>query len=435
MNFDHCESMPGGEGRGKRYVPICMSLVLCVFLWLPSARGQTPTSVPSTQRSQRPTVQSHPQNPELWDVEQMMEDAVLQISRRYNLNRAQENYTKLLLAGRVREFLDKHEKDVRELLKESIDLQLHPEKRSTEVYKKWAERAAPIYEEAKKAILDGNEEWREILNEDQKKLHDSDMAQMKTNFTQISQVMDQWKAGKGPSLSGGGPTEGSVSDRPPMVEHRLIEDHWQAYVTIFIQAYHLDEKQANAAKAKIHTEFLDQARAYRERHKTEFDRIEAELKNPSKDPARPLKPPELIRKKGDLEEPIRKMFVAMNERLNELLRVEQRAGVDADKKKQLDTWYRTLAGERSQKRATSGSAAQRPDASTPTTSSAPAGVKSASQKSEEAGPPKEPTTQPTTGPDKKVETPSPAAKTEDRPARRPPDTQTARENPASKPSD
>src|SRR5262245_18942178 len=29
---------------------------------------------------------THPNNPEIWNAERMMEDAVLQISRRYNLN-------------------------------------------------------------------------------------------------------------------------------------------------------------------------------------------------------------------------------------------------------------------------------------------------------------------------------------------------------------
>ncbi|HVP10843.1 MAG TPA: hypothetical protein VMV94_06590 [Phycisphaerae bacterium] len=350
--------------------------------------AQTPTSrpatQPATQPAQKPTAETHPQNPELWDVDQMMEDAVLQISRRYNLNKAQENYTRLLLVGRVREFLDKYEKDVRELLKESIDLKLHPDKGTPEAYKKWAERAEPIYEAAKKTILEGNTEWREILNEEQRKLHDSDLAQMRTNFDQISKVMTDWKNEKGPGIPPrGDQTVGSVSQQPPAIEHRLTEDNWMAYVMMFISAYQLDEKQANSAKVKIYTEFLGKAKAYRERKKEEFDKIDAELKHMGPEGKTPAKPMELLQKKGELEQPIRTLFVEMNERLNELLRTDQKRDVDKEKKKQLAILYAKLAGEHPKKGETAGSVTSRP-AETPTTSSAPAG---------EAGPPKEPTTQ------------------------------------------
>lgn len=358
-----------------------------------AAFGQAPSTAPAASpATQRSTAQTHPQNPELWDVQQMMEDAVLQISRRYNLNKAQENYTRMLLVGRVREFLDKHEKDVRELLKESIDLRLHPEKGTPEVYQRWAERAEPIYEAARKAILEGNDEWREILNEEQKRLHDQDLSQMKDNFTQVNQVIVDWKAGKGPSIGRGAQAPGSVSTQPTPVEHRFIEDNWLAYVATFIQAYQLDEKQANAAKAKVYAEFFGKAKAHRERYKDEFAKIEAELKSPSKDPNKPTKPPELFRRKGELEKPIQKMFVEMDERLNELLRSEQRTNVDKEKKRQLETLYRMLSGQLLDKRETAGSVTSRPD-SRPTTSSAPA-EESSKAATQPVAPPKGPASQP-----------------------------------------
>lgn len=336
----------------------------------PIATAQTPEEAPEKAPTTRPTAQTHPQNPELWDAEQMMEDAVLQISRRYDLNKAQENYTRLLLISRTRKFLHDHEPDVRELLKESIDFRLDPRKATPEALKRWSERAAPIYAAAVQAILEGNEEWRDILNPDQQKLHDQDLAQMNANFAQISRVMDQWKAGKG--LAGLAlaaqpdeqPTEQgtSLTQQPETVVSKFLEDNWLAYVNKFIQAYQLDEKQANAARMKVHSESFEQAKAYRERHKAEFDAIDSQLKAPHRGADNPIKPKELFRKRVELEKPLREMFVAMNGRLKELLRSDQRGAVDPNAKKQLDNWYKMLSGEFEEKFTQSGSVTSRPDA-------------------------------------------------------------------------
>jgi hypothetical protein len=320
--------------------------------------GQAAPSTPASQPAQKPTAQTHPQNPELWDVEAMMEEAVQQITRRYNLNKTQENYTRLLLVGRVKVFLGEHETEVRELLRESIDLRLHPEKGTPEVYRRWAERAEPIYEAAKTAILDGNKEWGEILNEEQKKLHEADLAQMNTNFVQVGQVMADWKSGKGPGVLPNTPTTGSVSPNPPRAEPKAVEDYWLAYVTTFIQAYRLDEKQANAARGKVHADFHNQAKVYRERHRAEFDKIDADLKTPGKDARNTAPADELMRKKAELERPLRQMFVDMAERLNELLRSDQKIAADPEKKRQLEMWYNQLAGDLANKRPTSGPTSQ-----------------------------------------------------------------------------
>lgn len=344
MNLNGFESVRRSWMRRRRAAALATAAAI-VIVQAGTAFGQGSASAPTSQAAPKATAQTHPQNPELWDVEQMMEEAVQQIARRYNLNKAQENFTRLLLVGRVRAFLDQHETEVRELLRESIDLRLHPEKGTPEVYKRWAERAEPVYEAAKEAILSGNREWGEILNEEQKKLHDSDLAQMNANFTQVGQVMADWKAGKGPGVAGGGQSGAGVSTNPPHGEPRAVEDYWLAYVVTFIQAYNLDEKQANAAKGKVHADFHGQAKVYRERHKAEFDRFDAELKSPAGDPKKQIRPDELLRKKAELERPLRQMFVAMNERLNELLRSDQRVVTDPEKKRQLDMWYSQLAGE------------------------------------------------------------------------------------------
>jgi len=291
----------------------------------------------------KPTALSHPNNPELWDVQAMMEDAVRQIARRYNLNDAQENYTRLLLVKNTTAFLDQYEKDIRELLKESIDLRLGIIKGDADIYKRWAERAAPIYEAAKVAILDGNMEWRNVLNDQQKKTHDLDLSLMKSQFEQVSRTLDTWKGGGGPT----GALAKAANDaarkelgQSQTAVHLNPEDQWLAYVNKFIATYQLDEKQSIAARDKIHKEMRAEAEKYREKQKKEFDKINDVLKTDAKK----IKPRELMQRRQELEQPIRDLFVEMHKRLLQLANTKQIASADAQMKQQLESLYRTLAG-------------------------------------------------------------------------------------------
>src|SRR5262249_16481419 len=151
--------------------------------------AQTPAPAGEKPKDQPITSQTHPNNPELWNVDAMMEDAVKQISRHYNLTKEQEDFTRLLLIKRTKPFLSQYEHDVRELLKESIDMRQGLKPGGADAFKKWAERAEPIYDAAKKAILDGNKEWRVVLNPDQLKIHDNDLALMNTNFEQVTRTL------------------------------------------------------------------------------------------------------------------------------------------------------------------------------------------------------------------------------------------------------
>lgn len=320
----------------------------------PAAMGQAPASEGTESTKKPPTAQTHPNNPEMWNVEAMMDEAVSQIARRYNLSTAQENYTRLLLKKRTLAFLEIHEKDVRELLKESIDLRTGAKKPTFEAYMKWAARAAPIYAEAAKAIKDGNMEWRAILDDTQKKTHDADLALMDTNFDQISRTMEEWKkgntpAGKLPGTSGaeggpgsvGNPQQGQKSVVPPAIVRREPEDNWLAYVNLFIDTYGLDEKQANAARDRIHKDTKEQAIKYRQKHKAEFEAVESSMKLAG---APKTKIQETAAKKTELEKPVREMFIDMDRRLDGLIDSKQRANVNEDKKKLLDRNFETLAG-------------------------------------------------------------------------------------------
>ncbi|HKQ50189.1 MAG TPA: hypothetical protein VJZ71_19090 [Phycisphaerae bacterium] len=333
---------------------ICWLLgAILVAILINPVQGQTPTEpVVEKPPSHPPTAQTHPNNPELWNTEQMMEDAVLQISRRYNLNQDQEDYTRHLLVNRVTAFLEKYEPEVRELLKESIDLRAGKKAGTPQAYASWAIRAAPLYAEAQRAILEGNQEWRDILTDEQKKTHDADLSQMRSNFQNVDRLLEGWKEGKGNAMlaqanprvqSGSNATtqQGQVSEAQPPIVQRQPEDNWLAYVNKFIQTFKLDDKQSISARDKIYKDLRDEVVRYREKNKDEFALLDSEAKsaNPK------LKPRELEQRRGELEKPIQEKFVLLDSRLRQLVDRKQLAEADPEKKRDLESMFKMLSGQ------------------------------------------------------------------------------------------
>jgi len=304
-----------------------------------AALGQSPTATTTAATAKDATPQTHPNDPMLWNVDRMMEDAVQQISKRYSLNSEQEKYTRLMLTQRVRAFLKNHEADVRALLKEQLDWKLGFKDATTDAMQHWAERAKPLYEEAMKAILDGNEEWGEILSDEQKRIHLGDINQMKVNFDSVRVMLRDWEEGRGRNPFP--PTRNPGTDRvvtqppPPPPEpwyERKIENMWETYVIKFIQVYGLDEKQANAAHS-IKRETQGDAAKYRETRKADFDAMIAM----AGDPKKPSNQEETRKRKQMLERPIREMFGKMTGRLDGLLNQKQRESISEDDKQLLDS--------------------------------------------------------------------------------------------------
>jgi hypothetical protein len=253
--------------------------------------------------------------------------------------------------NRVTAFLEKHEPEVRELLKESIDLRVGKKAGTPQAYASWAIRAAPLYAEAQNAILEGNQEWRDILTDEQKKLHDSDLTQMRSNFQNVDRLLEGWKDGKGNAMlaqtgrniqSGGTTTQqGRVSDPQAPVERRQVEDNWLAYVNKFIQTYKLDDKQAISAKDKIYKDIRDEVVKYREKKKEEFAALDAEVLAPKPK----LKPAEISQRRQELEKPIQEKFVLLDSRLRQLVDRKQIADANPDDIRQLEAWFKMLSGQ------------------------------------------------------------------------------------------
>lgn len=320
------------------------ALAVCVLILNQPALGQagSPPAKKPAPAGAPPTPKTHPNDPSIWDVDQMMDDAASQIARRYNLNTAQEQYTRLMLINRVRKFLDVHETDIRELLKESIAMR-RLKGGNAQQYTKWATRAAPIYHAAMQAIRQGNEEWGSILDAEQKKIHETDLNQMSRSFDNVNRMLNNWKSGKTPlpkRIGSGNPPEtiNRVSDNPPVYVN--LEDSWIKYVQKFIHAYGLGDEQKEAASA-IHKEEHQRAKQWREAHRGDIQVNRVRLNRAENDVLKQR----YEQKRFDLEErTFHVRFIKLEKRLDGLLTQKQRASISEDDKKVLERMADQNAG-------------------------------------------------------------------------------------------
>ncbi|MFQ6048641.1 MAG: hypothetical protein ACE5K7_04685 [Phycisphaerae bacterium] len=269
---------------------------------------------------------------ELWSVEKMINLACDQIARRYSLTPQQDTYTRALMTRRVKAFLDQHEDELRALLSEAWAARLANEPPTAEMAKDWAERAKPIFEAAKAQILEGNKQWREVLNDEQKKIHDIDMKLMRTNFGITQERLDRWASGKFDperewrrgglvgALAGGGAADRSGRSRISRGPGGVVrsEDYWQLYVRRFISNYQLDANQAETARS-ILRECRQRAAEYRKGRKEQFEQAVAAVRR-----ALAAKPRDAaaIRQAythlRELNRPINELFKELRRRLEEI---------------------------------------------------------------------------------------------------------------------
>ena len=311
----------------------------------------------------------------LWDADIMMEQATINISRRYNLNPEQEEYTRQLLRKRTKEFLAVHEDDLREMLKELFMQQLSGKQPTPEQVRSWGERARPLLEASKKAILDGNMEWRDILNDEQKKIHDIDLNLMDRNFGLLESRFERWQQGEfrpddwmANPQAGASRPQPTATNPPQPVESGNPDDYWAIYVKKFIKDYQLDEAQRNSALAVL-KDVREKATRFREKTQADRDAAQAELQRLIREKAPPGDIREWSRKRRDLDKPISELFEELKSRLAMI-------PTEAQKERVADDWISRPLTTRpaSQEPQASTKPATQPEKATPATS-APAKVK------------------------------------------------------------
>lgn len=103
------------------------------------------------------------------------------LGRKYDLTEEQYNFTADMLRQKANDFIDKHDGEIRDLFDQMFDARAGGTM-SPEQLVEWGKRVSPIYDEAKKIVTESNEEWRSMLDDRQKSIHDGDLKLMKTSF-------------------------------------------------------------------------------------------------------------------------------------------------------------------------------------------------------------------------------------------------------------
>lgn len=263
-----------------------------------------------------------------WDPAKIMEVAVNNLSKRYNLNDEQKAFTNDMMTTRVTKFLEDHQDEIWPLLSELVFHQRTGEPPNPEVAKKLGPRVLKIVKEAKEEIYESNEEWREILTDDQKKVHDFDLEQMGKTFDSMEQNFSQWSKGnaqqtnifpppptakqpKAPAK----PQPGIPTKSPKDVQEqpeRLVS-HFEEYVKQFIEDYQLTKNQIETAQS-ILREVLVRAKNHEQSKAKEIAAAKEKLSSAKDTKDRKRAKQEL----DTLNKPMEDLFTEMTTRLDSI---------------------------------------------------------------------------------------------------------------------
>ena len=204
--------------------------------------------------------------PASWNVDAMVGQASNNIIRRYNLNEKQAAKTRDMLKAGVDKFLRENQEEIWPLLRELWEFQIKGELPDPVVSKRIGARVRPLLVAAQKAILEGNEIWGEFLSEEQRRLHEFDLNEMRSTLGKMDENFKNWEAGepvlqpifprhvkkKDEPKRPKRPTPGPVIDKEPFKKHLGdSQDTWLAgyrsYTERFVKDYGLDDTQVEAA--------------------------------------------------------------------------------------------------------------------------------------------------------------------------------------------
>jgi hypothetical protein len=128
-------------------------------------------------------------------MDQMVEAYTRVLVRKYDLTDEQAEITQRLLREKANSFVSRHDGELRDLMDRMFAVRggatIEPEE-----LQGWGQRVRPLYEEAKRYIVDGNHEWREILTDEQRRIHDEDLRLMEDSFATTESQLDRISSGE-----------------------------------------------------------------------------------------------------------------------------------------------------------------------------------------------------------------------------------------------
>ena len=230
----------------------------------------------------------------IFQIDTMIDQAVNNVSARYNLNRTQHEITRRMMHEGVKAFLRDHQDQIYPLIRDLARARFSGEGLTVEQRQRIGEAAQPLLDAAKKTILDENKKWREVLSDQQKRLHDWDLHEMNGQFQQIHDNLQELAQGKPVENPLFPPARAKTPepDKPAMPDEdrndpkikkllsevgpvRVVDkgDVFDQAVENFIRDYQLDTSQQEAARS-IGREYKQQAKTYRSSHEAQMKKLE-----------------------------------------------------------------------------------------------------------------------------------------------------------------
>ncbi|MBK9127711.1 MAG: hypothetical protein IPM13_07900 [Phycisphaerales bacterium] len=115
------------------------------------------------------------------NIDALLDNYGRMLARKYNLTPEQDAYTQQLLREQTNKFMEQHRDHMFLLVDRLFDVRAGGDI-SVDEMMEWGRQAQPLYEQAKQVIITANNQWRGILNEEQKRIHDADLQLMYQNF-------------------------------------------------------------------------------------------------------------------------------------------------------------------------------------------------------------------------------------------------------------
>lgn len=315
------------RGRCNPSRPIAVGGILLVGIVARAQDAPKPAAKPERPGADAVATLASGGTPAAATVEKIMQEAVKNISRRYNLNEAQIAETDKLMKREVQKFLKDNEADVWPVIRDLIAAQFGGKPPDATEAIRIGKSAQPLVGKAKDAIYRANEEWRMYLNSDQKVMHDYDMAEMDKQFQRIEKNFNDWSSGS-PSDAGlfpPPPPEDASPPKPkkpnpglpdPEVEIFRISI-FATFVEEFIKENNLNQGQIDSARS-ILKEYETKANDFKKAKKDELGKVAAAQKAAIEARDREkMAVAEADRKK--LLEPVQALIGEMEDRLKGLL--------------------------------------------------------------------------------------------------------------------
>lgn len=129
------------------------------------------------------------------NIDAMIDSYARLLTRKYNLTSEQDAFTQAYLREKSQQFLDRHRDQLFQIVDRMFEVRAGADITQQEMME-WGRQAQPLFDEARQLIIEGNNEWRAILTEDQKRIHDADLELMRESFTSTQDQLTRISSGQ-----------------------------------------------------------------------------------------------------------------------------------------------------------------------------------------------------------------------------------------------